>query len=174
MSTERRLPIDGHEGYSVSDHGRVRSEPRAIQYANGKVCHLKGRVMRPARKPLGHLSVCLYAECKAKRAHVHRLVALAFIGEPPTPLHEVAHNDGNASNNMLSNLRWATRSENHMDKVAHGTHNRGEAHPLCLVSDAVVRNIRASELPAKKVALQFGVSLKYASAIKLGTARRFA
>jgi hypothetical protein len=52
--------------------------------------------------------------------HVHRLVALTFIGPPPKGRPQVAHWDGNPKNNALSNLRYASASENTLDKVRHG------------------------------------------------------
>lgn len=45
---------------------------------------------------------------------VHRIVAVAFIGEPPSPQHVVDHIDTNRQNNRPSNLRWVTRLENAM------------------------------------------------------------
>jgi hypothetical protein len=52
---------------------------------------------------------------------VHRLVLLAFRGEPPTPHHECAHWNGDPSDNSIGNLRWATKVENHADRWRHGT-----------------------------------------------------
>lgn len=43
---------------------------------------------------------------------VHRIVAFAFIGEPPTPKHIVDHIDTNRQNNRPENLRWLTKLEN--------------------------------------------------------------
>ena len=43
---------------------------------------------------------------------VHRIVATAFHGEPPTNEHVVDHIDTNRVNNRPSNLRWLTRLEN--------------------------------------------------------------
>lgn len=46
------------------------------------------------------------------KERVHRIVACAFIGEPPTPQHVVDHIDTNRRNNRPENLRWLTRLEN--------------------------------------------------------------
>lgn len=174
MQNERWAPIDGFNGlYSVSSAGRVRSEARVVVYASGKKQTVRERIMSPATKRSGHQSVMLYGGAR-KRFHIHRLVALAFIGEPPTALHEVAHCDGNPANNCADNLRWATRSENHADKVAHGTHNRGESHPLCKLTDDQVRSIRASSAKAPDIAAQYGVSWQHVRAIKTMKSRRWA
>ncbi len=43
---------------------------------------------------------------------VHRIVAFAFIGEPPTNQYIVDHIDTNRQNNRPENLRWLTKLEN--------------------------------------------------------------
>jgi hypothetical protein len=43
---------------------------------------------------------------------VHRIVATAFHGDPPTRYHVVDHIDTNRHNNRPENLRWVTRLEN--------------------------------------------------------------
>jgi hypothetical protein len=43
---------------------------------------------------------------------VHRIVATAFHGDPPTKEHVVDHIDTNKRNNRPENLRWVTRLEN--------------------------------------------------------------
>lgn len=43
---------------------------------------------------------------------VHRIVALAFHGNPPTDQHVVDHIDTNRRNNRPENLRWLTKLEN--------------------------------------------------------------
>jgi hypothetical protein len=43
---------------------------------------------------------------------VHRIVAFAFLGEPPTSNHIVDHIDTNRQNNRPENLRWITKLEN--------------------------------------------------------------
>lgn len=43
---------------------------------------------------------------------VHRIVATAFLGMPPSAQHVVDHIDANKRNNRPENLRWVTRLEN--------------------------------------------------------------
>lgn len=43
---------------------------------------------------------------------VHRIVAIAFHGPPPSPGYVVDHIDTNRLNNRADNLRWVTRLEN--------------------------------------------------------------
>lgn len=51
-----------------------------------------------------------YMEFNSER--VHRIVAFAFLGEPPTSQHIVDHIDTNRRNNRPQNLRWLTKLEN--------------------------------------------------------------
>ena len=55
--------------------------------------------------------------CTFKGQGVHRLVALAFI---PNPLNKpiVDHMDRLRSNNFVGNLRWATLSENNVNRCS--------------------------------------------------------
>lgn len=53
-------------------------------------------------------------------AFAHTLVALKYIGAPPTDKHEIDHKDENKQNNLWTNLRWVTRSENILNSYARG------------------------------------------------------
>lgn len=109
-----------------------------------------------------------YVQLGAKgiKTGIHRLVALSFLGPPPSPLHEVAHNDGDRNNNALTNLRWATHAENVADCIRHGTARvpafRGQRHPRATLSDSEVREIRRSHTGRRgeqiQLAREFGVS----------------
>jgi len=48
---------------------------------------------------------------------IHRIVAYAFLGEPPTPQHIVDHIDTNRQNNRPENLRWVTKLENALNPI---------------------------------------------------------
>jgi hypothetical protein len=89
------------ERYSARDNGAVMRHPRDggrrrsadAQWTFGKPSERTG-----------------YMEIASVR--VHRIVATAFHGDPPTPQHVVDHIDTNRCNNRPENLRWLTRLEN--------------------------------------------------------------
>lgn len=89
------------EQYSVRDNGAVlrhtptnkRTRPTDNNWTFGKL-----------NSKTGYLEVA--------SVRIHRIVATAFHGEPPTNEHVVDHIDTNKQNNRPDNLRWLTRLEN--------------------------------------------------------------
>lgn len=121
---EEWRPIAAFPGYEVSNRGDVRS----IAVTGSR---RRGIVLKTFSNSNGYRCVNLYRDGKAfSSQQVHILVARTFLGERPTEKHEVAHNDGDPRNAAVENLRWATRAENHSDKLIHDTHNRGERHGM--------------------------------------------
>lgn len=112
--------IPGHNEYEVSDLGRVR------RAAPGRKTFV-GKVLRPQSIGAGYRAVALTKNGKAIHRYVHRLVMLAFVGEPPEG-HEVNHRDGDKSNNALANLEYVTRSENNNHAFASGLARKGAEH----------------------------------------------
>lgn len=132
LSSERWLPVVGYEGYyEVSDHGRVKSLDRTDSIGR----KIKGRMMKTSFDPGGRVVVDLYRDGTRNMSRVHRLVTATFIGPCPSG-REVCHNDGDQTNNHVSNLRYDTSSGNEMDKIRHGTHHWArkthcpKGHPL--------------------------------------------
>lgn len=128
-NAERWRPILGWEGiYEVSDHGRVRSLPRAVPRIDGKRHWRRGQILKPSPNGTGHAQVGLALGGVSTMRLVHRMVLLAFVGEPAPSLIG-CHNDGDPTNNHLSNLRWDTRRSNNLDTVRHGgNHNANQTH----------------------------------------------
>lgn len=113
-ASEQWRAIPGHEGrYEVSDLGNVRSllhdEPRPLRlFINPRTGYVFARLSTPSRAS------------RNQTIYVHREVLKAFVG--PRPEHQqVCHNDGDRTNNTLSNLRYGTASENRRDAMSHGT-----------------------------------------------------
>lgn len=126
MSHETWRPVPGYEGrYEVSDHGRVRSLGFYSANRWNTRTWRAGRVLRPATADSGHMHVGLVDAGSAHRTHkVHRLVLLAFVGEPPPGRSDGLHRDDDPSHNHLSNLRWGNKSENSIDAVTNGGHTQ--------------------------------------------------
>lgn len=102
---------------------------------------------------------------------VTRIVCEDRHGPPPDGAH-AAHSCGVPSCCNPKHLRWATGSENQLDRVAHGTHNRGDRHPNHILSEDDAREIkrlRGME-PQKSLAARFGVSKWQISKIQRGVA----
>ena len=150
-------PVTIHEyssSYEVSNFGRVRSlDKRDLPHRLRK-----GKILKLSKPkyPLATLS----HNGKIKHISVHRLVALAFIPNPENK-PQVNHIDGNTTNNNVSNLEWATRSENQSHAVRTGLRKRGEDWCRAKLSESEVLEIhrRYKSEPGRQLAAEFGVSL---------------
>jgi hypothetical protein len=82
-----------------------------------------GRVLKGFKDGGGYLCVTLSAQTRGE-VHAYKVATLVlntFVGPPPTPKHEGAHDNGVREDNRLSNLFWKTSKENKADKIRHGT-----------------------------------------------------
>lgn len=124
----------GHEGYQVSNEGRVKSLAREIVYKDGRIKHQKEKLLKPQTVVGGYLRICLSKDGKKEYPKVHRLVAQAFLPNPHG-YTEVNHKDENKTNNTVwvnedgsvdlekSNLEWCTHEYN----MNYGTRNQRSA-----------------------------------------------
>lgn len=138
INNEEWRPVNLFHGfekfYEVSSLGRV----RRISAALGTYI---GRILKPRTGKHGYQYVVLTNRKERKTAKVHRLVAFAFLGNPPKGTI-AAHNDGVKSNCKENNLRWATQKENHDDRKKHGTYWIAENHPRARLTNKQVKEIR--------------------------------
>lgn len=98
-------PIPGFDGYFANADGRIFSSKR-------------GRYMRPSTNSSGYKVSIL----NRKQVLVHRMIALAFIGCPPSG-HQCDHINRIRTDNRLCNLRYVTVSENRMNRRKGPTRN---------------------------------------------------
>jgi hypothetical protein len=139
MDEERWRPVRHFSGlYEVSNLGAVRSVAHWVPARDGHRL-IEGRVLKQ-RKSVGlYWSVMLCNGPEERHAHVHRLVAEAFVAGTGKV---VRHLDGDGFNNVASNLAWGSYADNEADKARHGRTPRGEAHPNSKMTDGHVKQIR--------------------------------
>jgi hypothetical protein len=115
--------IKGHDGYMVSNYGEV------ISYRN--TCS-KELLDKP--KVLKQSTITTHCGKKYNRViinkkqyYIHRLVGIHFIDNPNNK-PQINHIDNNSQNNVITNLEWATNSENqiHRFKISGTGHNLGQ------------------------------------------------
>ena len=128
--------VEGFPAYAVSNLGRVK-----------RILPGQGTRKEPFLKcvpSVNHYYAVLHLHIAGKpyAKYLHQLVCEAFNGKAPTPLHIIAHNDGDSTNCRADNLRWATRRENEADKVIHGKAIRGERHPRTKLTEQQVHEVR--------------------------------
>jgi hypothetical protein len=163
LQSEEWRPVVSYEGlYEVSSLGRVRS---AWQRAN----RLRtDRILRAWADSSGYLQVALYRKGERRRlVHVHRLVALAFLGPIPAG-KEVNHKDKQRQNCRVGNLEYVTHSENLLHAYRDGSnHQRGAAHFKAKLTAEQVYAIRHSPERGATLARHYGVSQSIISCIRL-------
>jgi hypothetical protein len=163
--------ISAWSDYEISSAGNVRrAKPYYKRLKQGLVaCFPKDPMLKPQLNIDGYRTVGLKKEGMAKYLRVAKLVCEAFHGTKPSPRHEVAHRDGTRTNDRANNLRWATPEENWDDRRAHGTAFEGEKHPLSILTDDQVRQIRGLWLiggySQMELGHRFGVSRRQINGI---------
>jgi hypothetical protein len=152
-------PVPGYETrYEVSNYGRIRS------FVIGGSRDGSERILRGGNLR-GYRMLILCKDGEHKSALIHRLVAMAFLGMPPTEKHQVNHLNYDKADNRVENLEWITHADNNRYSAAVIPRNRGEANHSKLTEEQV-KQIRERHTPGKKdgpgslgtLAKEFGIS----------------
>lgn len=112
-----------NDNYAVSSSGDVVRGSYNVEYVNKRgttICSTRDtKLLKQCVDSDGYPVVSIAINDELKTMHVHRVVALTFIpnleGKP-----QVNHIDGNKQNNSISNLEWATVSENNRHAISTG------------------------------------------------------
>lgn len=156
--------VSGFPMLQASNLGRIRRRDDASIGRHGA-----DRVYRPRFKDeRPYFAIRVMVNGRRRNLYVHRLVCLAFKGPAP-PKHDAAHHDGNSVNNLPSNLKWATRKENNVDKIRHGTIPKGDQNnrsKLRCVHIPKIREMIKAGATLREIGKQFGVTAVAIHAIK--------
>ena len=146
QAAEMWLPVPGYEGrYEISDRGNARSLDRVV--ADGR--DYKGKLIVGSFDTDGYRQIGLRASNGTRKTwRIHALVLLAFVGPRPEG-YFACHNNGDNTDNRLSNLRWDTAAANAADAIAHGTQTGTRWCKACCNALGYVR--RHPELDAQKL-----------------------
>ena len=127
--------VPGYPGYAVGDDGSI----WGMRSRHGP---LPWRKLSPHKKRGGYRRIYLYRDAKRSIPRLSCLILEAFVGPRP-PGMQCCHNDGNTSNDRLSNLRWGTPKDNAGDRRQHGRDTVGEKNGQSRLTEKQVREIRS-------------------------------
>jgi hypothetical protein len=152
-SDVRVKDIPGFEGfYAITDCGHLLSLYRQWHDKKGRFTVRGSRVITRNPGPQGYTQVWLRAQGLPDRKEMlHRLVAIAFLGEPEDSRYVVNHKDGNKNNNHINNLEWCDHRGNRLHHLLNKEGVRVTAGQIREVHEL------ADELPAKVIAERLGI-----------------
>ena len=160
LDGEEWRDIKGHDGYQVSNYGRVKSFKCPTP-----------RILKPCLDKRDYPLVYLSNNGDCYPALIHRLVAKTFVSNPSNK-PQVNHIDGCRLNACASNLEWVTPSENILHAVRIGAlvTARGEERNDAKLTNEQVRYIRENpdNLIGTQLAEMFKVGKSTISNVQLG------
>lgn len=163
---EQWRDIPGTNGsYEVSDFGRVR---RKIAMGRWKA----GGFLSPRYHRQGYIEIKFNLNGASKQILAHRLVMMAFVGNPPAGM-ETNHINGIKDDNRLKNLEYVTPKENTQHAITHlnRTGPRGELNGNSKLTKGDVLTIRKlldEGIPTTDIAQQYGLSRTHVYHIRKG------
>lgn len=163
---EEWRPIKGYEGlYSISSHGRVRSEAKKIPVPNGGIRNHPQKMTALEKMDKGYLRASLCTNASINKVLVHRIVAEAFIPNP-SAYEQINHIDGNKANNIVTNLEWCTQEYNQHHAIEHGFRTGITTSQIAHIQDLLNQGLGPTEIGEL-----FGKAQQTISDIKAGRVR---
>lgn len=148
--------IPGFPGYFAGSDGHIWSRVR---------CPEAKRLAGADRGDGRRIVVVKRDDGRLVTQRVHRLVCIAFHGQPPFPRAEARHLNDVCDDNVPTNLRWGTRRQNIEDAIANGRMRLGSRRSDAKLNEEQVAEILAADMhpgrrPSmiKELAAKFGVS----------------
>lgn len=156
MTVWKQIPFT-KGSYSASNKGEIRRDKPV------KGNHKAGQKIAQNLDRYGYPQVSLGVEGKQKTMSVHRLVALAFHGEPPEGKPQINHRNGVKTDNRPENIHWCSVTYNLRHALALGlrVNPKGSRVGGAKLTEAQVKELR-SRKPRRGLqrqwAREFGVS----------------
>ena len=155
---ERWRQIPGYDArYYASSLGRLAS----TKY---KASEGRPEILKPAKDGCGYLRTMILTDAGTyATVKMHRMIALAFFGQPAPGFDAVNHKDGDKTNNATANLEWVSGSENSLHAYATGLRKpaRGEINGMSTLTLSDVVAIRGMhvyrKVTAKMIAARLGL-----------------
>lgn len=140
-------------GFEISNDGRLRNRQT-------------GTIRKPYRTKKGYMTV----KIATGNVRLHQAVALVFLGDRPSAIHEVNHKNGVPDDNRVENLEWVTPEENQRH-AAHVLKKRlGEGNSRARLNQVQVRVIKRllGRVPYASIGQLFGVAGSTVGSIACG------
>lgn len=149
-------PIKGHDGYFISDDGKVYSS-WVNKGRHGLVKEKKLKRLKGSKMKSGHTYFRFGR--KEKPLLLHRIVYENFVGEIPEDF-VIRHLNDNPEDNHLNNLAIGTQKDNMQDALHNNKIKIGEDNPNSKLTNEDVIEIRklAETMTHKEVSKLFDVS----------------
>lgn len=161
--------IEGLDGmYEVSNFGNVRSRLKPGNHRN-KLGNPRILKVRLDKRGYGTISLPFGHGGKYVTKSVHTLVANEFLGKRPEG-KEIAHLNGDSTDNRACNLEYVTHKENESHKKLHGTLPLGSANGNTNYVGwqiEIVRYLAEKGVPQAKIAKLFDMSVQMVSSVVL-------
>ena len=151
--------IEGFPRHCVGDDGTIWR--RLGRYTRGTRISNTGWSLVKPQLCVSILRIHLWQNNKAHSRGVARLVLEAFVGSCPPEMEARHFPDRDPTNCRLSNLSWATHTENCADRIIHGTHTIGEKNPRAKLTENdihEIRRLRSTGMFCHRIGSQFSVT----------------
>lgn len=151
-----RLKRYGDPAKPVNEH---RSKAAWEFLDSAMLCHGSGCLIWPfSTNGSGYATIMFDGE----HVLVHRISCVIRHGPSPAGKPLSLHECGNGTIGCMAPccVYWGDDQDNSEDKIRHGFSNRGERHPLAVLTEADVLEIRRLEglTSRKQIAIRFGIS----------------
>lgn len=168
MSAEEEWkPIFGWEDrYMISSHGRLKCLENTYEIGINGYYHRPEMIKKVFLRGKYYVAI-LTRNKKQISKSIHSLVLENFVGPRPYGL-EGCHNDGNRTNNYLSNLRWDTVQGNADDRKKHGTVLRGSQCSWAVIDEELALWIKESKQKNSELMRILGLNESIIRRVRIG------